>query len=896
MGAVHPWAFKALEEAVLTLVVVWIVRTALGSCSFPILDRKLYFPLIGLFLLLSVVALQLLPLPVQIEKFISPGTYHLYQISLPGWPEKTPYSWLREGGISDGETTKAPPILRGQIGTQVPRRAAIEDWVAFDLDRSGTVLLPISVAPSLTKAALLKLLSYCLLGLLIVLYPFPDRNPRSANIYQALVRVLLPTGLLLGFVGLLQEFVSNGKPLWIFTPYTFKGQPVWGMRAFGPFANPDHYACFLAMLLPPALSGMVFPGVLGRIRERAAVPILSAVVAVVIIAAMLATASRGGMLNAIVGIAIFGLLSSRLPKEQLPDLFQKRKRKYLLLTVGILGLFTLAVYLAGSSHQAEADSRLKESFSNASIMGRLVPAEDSVRMIADFPLFGVGMGAWPDLYRRYARPPWSPVFMNAAHDEYIQLFAETGAAGFLLVAALLFALWRRANLRIFGLPRDQFAVIAALIASLAGLATQAGLDFPLRIPAIAVLTTIMIAFVVRALFQERTVPQRNLKLSISGILGAVGIIGVLLLVMWRIALQPKAPYPYDLETPRNSAEMRHLLLTHPANSRVHLILIGLSSMDMSQDDDLQELKRTVDLEPNNPVTRDMYLRALAQRGQNEAALNEMSESVLRAPSLVDHFYLAPDWVPGLTSAERGAIEKGLRAAESKGFDGANTALGDYYEEIGEFRKEAELFNDYALGERDSEQKAEFLSRSGRASAKAGDYERAIAMLGEAIRLSPGDSTAYEYLSLDVNVPRRQFERARLVLNQGIEANADPAKLYLKLAEVNRAAKDKNGEEAALKQAADLQPFNFEVIHTLGDLYLNDGRTDEAILWLRKATEVNPSSAEAMFELGQAEELAYQFSAAQDDYTKALALEPDNLAMKSRFQQFKERVAANSRSD
>src|SRR6202034_2118437 len=106
---------------------------------------------------------------------------------------------------------------------------------------------------------------------------------------------------------------------WIFTPYSFKGQSVWGMRAFGPFANPDHYACFLAMLLPPALAGVIFPQVLGKVRERAAVPILFGVVTVVIIAALLATASRGGMLNAVVGVVVLGWLSGRLPTERMQE-------------------------------------------------------------------------------------------------------------------------------------------------------------------------------------------------------------------------------------------------------------------------------------------------------------------------------------------------------------------------------------------------------------------------------------------------------------------------------------------------------------------------------------------------------------------------------------------------
>jgi tetratricopeptide (TPR) repeat protein len=294
------------------------------------------------------------------------------------------------------------------------------------------------------------------------------------------------------------------------------------------------------------------------------------------------------------------------------------------------------------------------------------------------------------------------------------------------------------------------------------------------------------------------------------------------------------------------------------------------------------------------MARDLYVQELARRRQNEAALEQMRQSVFRAPSSTDHFYLSSDWVPKLTVGERDAIEKGLRKAMNERFDNAIATLGDYYEQLGDFRKEANLFIAAAKETIDSNQKSQHLTRAGRACAKTGSYDQATTLLREAIRLSPDYAAAYEYLSIDIDVPRRQFDSARVVLNQGIQAGADPTKLYIKLAEVDRAANDKVGEEEALKQAADLQPLNFEVSQELGNVYLSDGRTDDAVVWLKKATEADPSSAEALFQLAQAEESAYQFAAAQNDYTKALALEPDDVGMQSRFRQFKDRVAEGGR--
>jgi Tfp pilus assembly protein PilF len=78
------------------------------------------------------------------------------------------------------------------------------------------------------------------------------------------------------------------------------------------------------------------------------------------------------------------------------------------------------------------------------------------------------------------------------------------------------------------------------------------------------------------------------------------------------------------------------------------------------------------------------------------------------------------------------------------------------------------------------------------------------------------------------------------------------------------------------------------------MYLGDGKSDRAVVWLKKAAQLHPQAADVFFELAQAEESAYEFFAAEKDYARALALEPANAAFESRYQLFKQKVAANSR--
>ena len=160
--------------------------------------------------------------------------------------------------------------------------------------------------------------------------------------------------------------------------------------------------------------------------------------------------------------------------------------------------------------------------------------------------------------------------MNAVHDEYVQLLAETGTVGFVLVALVFFAVGHRASHNIFNLPRDQFAVIAALIASLGG-TRHAGCfglsDANTRHRAAS--------DDYDRLLDPRGIPSMHYQCDKyeskrKGKFVAFGTIAALLAVTWRVALQPQAPYPYDSKTPHGYEEMRRLLLAHPANSRVHL--------------------------------------------------------------------------------------------------------------------------------------------------------------------------------------------------------------------------------------------------------------------------------------------------------------------------------------
>jgi tetratricopeptide (TPR) repeat protein len=61
---------------------------------------------------------------------------------------------------------------------------------------------------------------------------------------------------------------------------------------------------------------------------------------------------------------------------------------------------------------------------------------------------------------------------------------------------------------------------------------------------------------------------------------------------------------------------------------------------------------------------------------------------------------------------------------------------------------------------------------------------------------------------------------------------------------------------------------------LGKFYFMNNKFDEAILEFKKALELNPSNAEAFYNIGLIKEVSKLPNEAKDMYSKALAINPD----------------------
>jgi hypothetical protein len=222
----------------------------------------------------------------------------------------------------------------------------------------------------------------------------------SAESTVAFRKLFIVYALILCVVSLLQRFAGNGKIFWLFP--VDPGIADW--VRMGPFLNYDHYASFIALALPVGLYEMA-----KSTRQRWVYAVLSAT----LYASVVASGSRAGFLLNTAEIFLVVVLVG----------FNKRS---ILLEAGLLVVFS-AVVGWGFLFQ-----RFQQEDPYA---GRREIAAATVEMVRANPWHGYGLGTWTEVYSAFAKKDLG-VFINAAHNDWLQWGADGGVPMVVCVLAL----------------------------------------------------------------------------------------------------------------------------------------------------------------------------------------------------------------------------------------------------------------------------------------------------------------------------------------------------------------------------------------------------------------------------------------------------------------------------
>jgi tetratricopeptide (TPR) repeat protein len=213
----------------------------------------------------------------------------------------------------------------------------------------------------------------------------------------------------------------------------------------------------------------------------------------------------------------------------------------------------------------------------------------TLAMARDFPLFGAGLGTFADVFPKYRTDPFTDKVADMAHSDWLQLLGEIGVIGFLFifVGAVFYFLYLWKNLQ---KRQDPFAVGITLgcLGALCSVGFHAMVDFPLHIPANAMLMGVVLALAFLAVHLHRQ-PREHFSYAIRQLrcrrplalvlLGSLaGVVVILALPVWNHwAAESLVPSEQDFTQDRPSfaaSDIKQAMAYSPNNPVYPALLAG----------------------------------------------------------------------------------------------------------------------------------------------------------------------------------------------------------------------------------------------------------------------------------------------------------------------------------
>jgi len=453
-----PFAFGGRHSIGQFLLVVSAVWSALAWAIFqftsprPNWIRSRLEPL--LLLIVSIGAVQIVPLPAGLTGLLSPQTAAV----LPMW------------NSPDGV---------GQIGDSWPY---------------------LSLTVTETRAGVAVGLAYVLLFLVAV------QRIRDVRDARRIVRWIAMSGGMMVVFALVQYLFPNGKLFWVIE----HPQVTTLDRPIGAFLNKNHFSQFVAVTIGPLVCWLFM-----RLRPQSGrtgssdwsghrIPAIvhgvsvAALVALSLVAVLVAR-SRGGFLavGAASAVLLFGLYARSLIS---------RRQLGVLTGIGL----TVCLLMAIVGH--DKVTRIMHRLDTWSDNGRFPIWQANLKTIGEFPIIGTGVGSHRYVYPRFLDQPFQDGEYSHAESSYLQILTETGLIGFsvCVVCVLLCFYWCCRGVKI-SQSRDSTLVLCAATATLVASCVQSLGDFVWYIPGCMVMVVLMMAcaFRVYQMEQDQRSPPRT---------------------------------------------------------------------------------------------------------------------------------------------------------------------------------------------------------------------------------------------------------------------------------------------------------------------------------------------------------------------------------------------------
>lgn len=454
LGSVEPWAWTVMQVGVFAILSVWCVAFAMGKAQVSEAFAQARW-----FLWLSVawlvyLVIYLVPLPLEVIAALSPQTADMHRATL-----------------------------------------------AFD-SRFRTL----SLEPHAAQAGFLKSLAY-VSAFAVTLLTVNTRERARLFLFALVVFALV-----MSVYGILMH-LNSARVTWF-------GSPMFhGSQASGTYFNRNHFAGYLEMTLAMGVGLLI-----ADLRDRRAQTwkqflrnflewvfspkMRLRLVLCVLVIALVSTRSRMGntaFFSSLLAAGVIGIIFSR----------HATRGTVIFLT----SLIAIDIFIVGSwfgveqlAQRIEQTTIVRQEVTTPglqeSVEQRLDATTDTIPMVKDYPVFGVGPGAWTVVFPNYRGDGVHQGFYEFAHNDYVQMLAEFGGVGFAMLGAMV--LWSFAvALRAHATRRDpmmrglSFAAIMGIISIM----IHSSVDFNLQIGANAMYFMVLLALGWISLHMDRRAPS-----------------------------------------------------------------------------------------------------------------------------------------------------------------------------------------------------------------------------------------------------------------------------------------------------------------------------------------------------------------------------------------------------
>jgi O-antigen ligase len=377
-------------------------------------------------------------------------------------------------GIALLGVLQSVPLPRGVVAALSPEHAGLQRQAA---ELGGEAPARLTLAASATRRAALAWAAVAAAFLAAAVAG--QRREHRRWLFGA----ILAGGLFQVFFGA-RDWFSRATSLWGVDLHAS------ATRLRGTFVNPNHAAAYLELALPVAFALGWWAARRAREEPQAERRILMVAPPVILWLTLFAglsfTGSRAGLLAAMAGVTLQGVLAARA------------RHRWWMAPLGAAAALAGVAVVAALGWREGLGRLLATSATDVSLGARLREYGTAVELWGRFPLIGAGLGAFRDAF-----PLVQPADLEGAlwhpHSDYLEVLATAGLGGLALLGIGLWALTRRLGrvLREGARSEDRAAALAGL-GILASLAIHETMDFGLSMPGTAVSLAVLLGAVAAA--------------------------------------------------------------------------------------------------------------------------------------------------------------------------------------------------------------------------------------------------------------------------------------------------------------------------------------------------------------------------------------------------------------